>query len=318
MGRPEMYVNIPQLVQTLKFTGRADVSTVTKYVMELFARMPSSREDTLGFNYFCNRARVAWVRIGYIRELAKCAGPFPRRQEMRPDAFLIGVPPAGCQKFVVSHCWESEVHPSPSGIRCCRLVAVLDRLGAKNDDVAFLDFCSMPQLNRIKAHKTAERLYKDYNSIKGDLATRTSAEQAAFDFAMWDMGRLYAFKENKVIVLPKLDGPNAFPGGPTAWGKVNTRLYKHRGWCCSEFSIALSNGLIANIDDPDVQDIVHGRRWPKTVEQYADMMKYTTVSPPDDGLIHDPLLGVDFTARGDRDVVRFNFFKMTTQQICGG
>ena len=48
------------------------------------------------------------------------------------------------------------------------------------------------------------------------------------------------------------------------------------------------------------------------VHQYAEMMQYTRrQEEARDGLIYDAKLGVDFTAKGDRLVVKYNFYKMT-------
>ena len=58
-------------------------------------------------------------------------------------------------------------------------------------------------------------------------ATARPRKEKAFSYAMWDMGRLYAFHECEVIVLPELDSLNTFPGGDV-WGMVNSRPYENR------------------------------------------------------------------------------------------
>ena len=148
-------------------------------------------------------------------------------------------------------------------------------------------------------------------------ADRTPEEGKAFGYAMWDMGRLYAFHECEVIVLPELDGLNTFPGGDV-WGMVNSRPYENRGWCFSEFGIALYCGTIANLNDPAVQRVLKSRKWPtgntaKSCRMYAEMMALSCDLADDgkDGLSYDPDKGVNFTNKGDRAAVKYNFFKMT-------
>ena len=161
---------------------------------------------------------------------------------------------------------------------------------------------------------TAADAYFDANTVT-HLPGRTSAEVTAFSFAMWDMGRLYAYQECEVIVLPELDGESTFPTSPTVWGMVNLRPYERRGWCASEFSIARFNARIANWSDAAVQQVVVSRGsvgWPESIAEYAEMMKYTSERDSEkDGLVYDAERGVDFTNKGDRAVVLYNFFKMT-------
>ena len=57
-----------------------------------------------------------------------------------------------------------------------------------------------------------------------------------FQFALWEMSRMYAYQEMEVIVLPQKADPSLFPSGPTAWGLVSPQPYSLRGWCCSEYN----------------------------------------------------------------------------------
>ena len=41
------------------------------------------------------------------------------------------------------------------------------------------------------------------------------------------------------------------------------------------------------------------------------MMTYTDNPSPPPGLVYEPRLAVDFTNKGDRDVVKYNFYKMS-------
>ena len=69
------------------------------------------------------------------------------------------------------------------------------------------------------------------------------------------------------------------------------------GWTCAEYSVARKNGTIANAADADVQAVEIARPWPDDVTAYAKMMDEASEQP------------VAFTKRGDREAVRFNFFK---------
>ena len=74
-----------------------------------------------------------------------------------------------------------------------------------------------------------------------------------------------------------------------AWGRVNPDPYWNRGWCCSEFTIALFNGTISNLRSPEVRSVQNRRRWPTSVAEYDSMM---TADTDGDGR-HD----VQFTKR---------------------
>ena len=57
------------------------------------------------------------------------------------------------------------------------------------------------------------------------------------------------------------------------------------------------NKTIANKDHPDVIKVEGARKWPDDVAAYAEMMELKSDDP------------VAFTKAGDREAVRFNFFK---------
>lgn len=194
-----------------------------------------------------------------------------------------------------------------------RLAKALCECGAGNDDVVFFDFCSLPQVDTIGKAGSPCPAYFDANGIfSRPLPSRTADETRAFRHAMWEMGRLYSYKAVEVIILPGLDGAGSFPGGQV-WGGTNTCPYANRGWCCAEFAIAKKAKRIINLSDPEVQRVLHARQWPETIEEYAQMMAHTTRREyaGKNGLLYHETLGVDFTFRGDRDAVKYNFFKMT-------
>jgi len=348
-------------LQDTKFTYEADREPVLKLLQKQFENMMPVPYDSLGFLVFCETAQIAWLRVGLVHDwAARGAFPFPRQQELPAGRFLLGAPPAGLRKFVVSHGWESEMHPSPSGCKMRQLAAALLKLEARDEDVVFFDFCSNSQ-----AHKMGTALLPtDKPTVQGDgnppprperdgssgpyfaangpfekthdeatgwnTTDRTSSQRIAFDYAMWEMGRLYSFHECEVIVLPTLADEleptkdhvlASFPGGDV-WGDINNRPYHNRGWCCAEFAVARYSNRIANLHDPSVQAVLQSRQWPsggtaESCAMYADMMTRTTVEEMSKSLAnhseltYDPHFGVDFTSNGDRDAVKYNFFKMT-------
>lgn len=339
---PERVMRPELLLKKAKFTNDADASVVVEILAGTLGSMPAIPRDAIGFEQFCASARIAWLRVATVKAFAERPGPFPRRQELPAGGYVVGAPPSGSRKFVVSHGWESEVHPSPSGYKMQRLAEILVAAEASDDDCVFFDFCSNAQeakMGRVYGadepfvgapprSATAEA-YFQHNGV-AFISGRTHTEDAAFRYAMWDMGRLYAYQECEIIIIPDLLPLASFPaqssptsmasGHADAWGVENSTPYEFRGWCCSEFATALASSpdprkRIKNYDDPSVQRVLKSRPWPTTVPEYAAMMKHTRRDDPEEnaklGLVFDPKLGVDFTAKGDRLVVKYNFFKMT-------
>ena len=66
----------------------------------------------------------------------------------------------------------------------------------------------------------------------------------------------------------------------------------------SEFASALVAGTIANLHDPAVQRVLASRAWPSTYVEYETMMDEAAAKP------------VNFTAKGDREIVAHIFFRM--------
>ena len=103
------------------------------------SRMLPVATDLHGFRTVVREAKVAFLRPGYIRQLAGRQGPFPRRQDLKPEGLHDGTLPPG-RIFSVAHGWGSEMHPSPSGKMLQRLVEKLDQLNAHDeDDGVFLE-----------------------------------------------------------------------------------------------------------------------------------------------------------------------------------
>ncbi|CAK0788078.1 unnamed protein product [Prorocentrum cordatum] len=297
--------------------------------------MQPAARDRKGFRHWCNRAQVGWLLVKAVKQFVDTGGPFPRRQDIPSGSLLIGAPPRGRRLFVVSHGWETEVHPSPGGHKMRQLAAALARNAAADDDLVFFDFCSNPQEAKMgsvfmpqhvpwegaPARSCAADAYFEQHGLTRPLKGRSPEEKRAFGVAMFEMSRLYCYRDCEVIVLPELHGPDEHPGGKV-WGVINEVPYENRGWCCAEFSIALYStshqpaARIINLGDPSVQRVLtQSRKWPTNVTEYAEMMKYTLNSPTSaeqaEGLKQDKSLGVNFTAKGDRSFVKYNFFKFT-------
>ena len=86
-----------------------------------------------------------------------------------------GAPPAFARKFVVSHAWASEFHPSPTGQTMRFLAAELDRLNADDDDCVFLECVS-------EASNPVESLCKPFSCALASL----SVDQT-FESRVWQL-----------------------------------------------------------------------------------------------------------------------------------
>jgi hypothetical protein len=216
------------------------------------------------------------------------------------------MPPENRRRFAVSHGWACENHPTPSAERIHRLAQALKTARADDDDAVFLDYASLFQNARFG---TGLGLPPQRDRTKG--------ESKCFRTALFEISRMFAFGGVEVIVLPQLEHWRDFPavlGSQSApvpefsevknraceksdlWGWINAVPYENRGWCAAEFSCALKAGIIANLEDPDVQRVRNARAWPQNVDEYQKMMD-------------DP--AIEFTAKGDRDYVAYLFFKMS-------
>ena len=107
--------------------------------------------------------------------------------------------------------------------------------------------------------------YFSHNNV-AFISGRTAEEDAAFTYAMWDMGRLYAYEGCEIVVLPELSPKSSYPGSPDDWGMENVTPYEFRGWCCSEFATALASSpdgdprsRIVNFGDRAVQRVFESR-----------------------------------------------------------
>lgn len=265
----------------------------------------------------------------------------PRCQDLPPHSFLTGILPPHCQPWVVSYSWSAHLHSCPGGAKIKEISAALVELGAKASDAVFFDMMSLWQGSAAGIPE----LYKQFNPqalvtkpspatgsepAQVDLPGRSKLQTKEFRFALFETTRLYAFAGGvlpdgtevlgcKVLILPDLEDPKTFPEKGaleyrsnencepareewhSAWGYSKSKAlgYEHGGWTCAEYAVARASGTIANMHHERVQRIEAVRSWPANVSEYSEMMDENSDTP------------VIFTKRGDREAVRFNFYKYT-------
>ena len=295
------------------------------------SQLPAARVDAVGFVVTCAVANFRFVRCHYLRHLAARGGPSPRRQDLPHGTYVDGHVPFGQQLWVLSYPWSAQTHPSPAGKKVRELVCELDKYGASDDDVVvFVDNMSLWQ-----GHEVVPKIYVTQNEVKDfcaqknglvALRDRALSEQKEFKFALFETTRLYSFaggslpdgtylKGCRVLVLPEIDDHKDFPGGgipclemnnfcepprpewKTNWGYTKSVPYEEGGWTCAEYSVANVCGTIHNKESETVCALHSKRKWPTSVQDFAAMMDDNAVMP------------VKFTKKGDKDAVRFNFWK---------
>ena len=199
--------------------------------------------DEGGLAKLCKRAQIHWVKVGYIKSLAQRGGPFPRQQDLDQDSAFVGRLPPG-RMISVSAGWAAQFHPSPSGEHLKRIAAELTHLGCSDEqDGVFLDYMSLPQESELEGIR------------------RTKLQQRQFRLAMQEAPRFFAFFRCEVIIDTVVDKPEGFPSGRETWGQADIRPYGARGWCCAALYVAYLNGRIANLDNPQVRELLqrHGQ-----------------------------------------------------------
>lgn len=209
------------------------------------------------------------------------------------------------------------------------MVSELNKYGATDDDVVFLDHMAMWQGKEVVPNIYVTQNKTNFNSEdKGlvELFDRTAAQRKEFKFALFETTRLYAFvgghlpdgtylPGGRVLILPDIDDCQDFPEGGTAheemndfcepprlewktnWGFTKSVPYEEGGWTCAEYSVANFCGTIQNKDSERVCAVHSKRQWPTSVTDFARLM---------DDMAEQP---VKFTKKGDRNAVRFNFWK---------
>jgi len=338
---PEWLTNFEKTFSKLVNFTKSDMQRALNQRCRRGSSMPLATHDALGFQTVCEKAQFRWLFVSFVFELALRGGPAPRYQDVPPGKFVDGIVPKGCRPWVLSYSWSAHLHPFPGGGKMVELANTLRQHGAKPTDVVFVDFMSLVQAGSdlYDEEKSLPVAYASKNphakiserSSDGSRITlpdRTKDHVRQFEYALFETTRLYAFNGGylpngdevlgcKVLVLPNLEDPQTFPDHGeivykenrncdpwrpelhTSWGFIKSIPYEQGGWTCAEYAVARKCGTIANGSDENVVKIEMARAWPSTVEEYAVMMDGKASSQ------------VTFTKKGDRDAVRFNFFKYT-------
>lgn len=265
MARPIQMLRDGVKAGTLQLSNSADLEEcILPNLKRVLGSFVPTIHDHRGFESSCRFAEIAWVKVRYLKWWVSTQDetPFPRRQELPRGSFYFCLPPDRCRRYVLSHAWDCQSHPSPSGGTYKRLMAILDADGASMDDGIFLDYSSLNQ--RARELPATLRPLREW----------TVAERRQFSFAINEISRLYAFKKCRVVVVPQVDAVDSTRG---IWGRDNQTPYSQRGWCVMEFSCALYANTIINLKDAAVQEVLRSRDWPRTVEDYQTMMDGTDV-----------------------------------------
>ena len=141
-----------RLRDSMHFTKKSDVEIVETIFARWAADFPAAKTDAVGFVVACAVANYRFVRCRFLRELAALGGPSPRRQDLPHDSYVDCHVPVGQQLWVVSYPWSAQTHPSPGGQKVRELVCELNRQGASDDDVVFLDHVSLWQGEEYVEH----------------------------------------------------------------------------------------------------------------------------------------------------------------------
>mmetsp|Transcript_138157 Transcript_138157/g.350151 ORF Transcript_138157/g.350151 Transcript_138157/m.350151 type:complete len:553 (-) Transcript_138157:31-1689(-) len=216
------------------------------------------------------------LKVGYLRRLAQQRARLPRWQDLPLDhpeglrdfracSVLRGEElrrqlQGASELFVVSHAWLSAEHPDPFGSRLQELVEEFAVLRAKDCDLVFVDFCSLPQVDKL--HEEYRRAHRQGRALPADhQALRTPSQEACFQKALARMDLIFASGISKVVVLPDLLDLDEMEDPYTP-----CRLeYHQRGWCCFEFAVALHFDRIVSevpkklraFDPLSLPDMVH-------------------------------------------------------------
>jgi len=329
---PEILCSAGDKLGGSTYRNPRDMERIRNSREELGRVMPKACHDALGFQVACEAAQFRWVKVSFIYELAERDGPAPRCQDLPKGTYTDGIVPEDCQPFVVSYPWSSHLHPDPSGRKMKELRKALMLCQAKEEDLVFLDYLSLPQngeeVPQVYAELNKEAQVDRVPERPGFVRQRerTQGEKKQFKSGLFETTRLYSFVGGKlpnskeilgckVLILPKLEDVAEFPDvGQVEW-KLNENCtpprmeqlsnwgfsksvpYERGGWTCAEYSVARKSNTIANPKSRAVRRVENSQRWPETVKDYDTLMRENS---------HNPVI---FTKRGDREVVRFNFYK---------
>jgi len=226
-----------------------------------------------------------------VRHLAQSGKRLCRRQEILAEALESGERlkariAAGARIFVVDHGWLTAQHPDPTGACLRELVEILGHLRAPDDDLVFVDFCSLYQIDMIHPDILGQPNWRDHIG-NNHPALRTEKQEKAFVKAIRGLSILYVSAFSKVIIMPAIYDLR----GIDPRHQINTTPYAQRFWCRYGFSLSVAFQTVANRDiTPDVRylmDTMDLTIDPAKVEQIIDRSKLKLVNSADKGYVFE-------------------------------
>ena len=136
------------------------------------------RWDVVNFNKYCDSCRLAWVRVGYLRELHEIGKPVPYQQLAAAGSLHIGAPPEDVQLYAIISRWLGEnfdskekwmreprdvetVHFDPDGFNLAKIVHYLNDDGAYDDDLVYLHSTSVKCFEATEHDSECARRYHE-------------------------------------------------------------------------------------------------------------------------------------------------------------
>ena len=207
-------LNVVHTLKCLETVERMGCENSKMEAFELSAR-DSERDprwDVEGFSRWAEACQLAWIRVGYLRELKELGKPIPYQQLAPKGSLWIGVPPPDVQLYAISpYTWLGEkgdrkewlrqptdneqMHSDPHGFLLQHMVEYLNEDGALDDDLALMfhisAWCFAPTEREV---------------------------------ALWDAykeGSIYINTHYRIKCVPVCEVPEGFPGEPVLermWG----------------------------------------------------------------------------------------------------
>jgi hypothetical protein len=136
------------------------------------------RWDVEGFSRWAEACQLAWVRVGYLRELKELGKPIPYQQLAPKGSLWIGVPPPDVQLYAISpYTWlgkngpreewlrqptdNEQMHCDPDGFLLQHMVKYLNQDGALDDDLTLMHhisaMCFTPTEREVALRKRQKR-----------------------------------------------------------------------------------------------------------------------------------------------------------------
>lgn len=217
-------------------------------------------------------AEIAWIKCSTVRAWARNAsGKLVRRQEIQCTDFVTENEMYASwfgtccwcarrsekrRSFIVSHAWLSKAHPDPDGVHLKEIVEELRKARASDDDVVFVDFCSLYQTD-LNHPDAVAILNRGERLPEGHSALRTPHQNEAFQHAMSIMHELYTWYACEVLIVSSVPD-----------NSCNNIPYYNRGWCFFELAISADYWRIANISTEHAAELLNSNGLPLDVQKF--------------------------------------------------